>query len=178
MQSSRGVEGVLTEVLLVARGRPVFAAGGLVLAKDLIWALRLGAAGVMLGTRFLVTRESLAHRAYKRAVIAAEETVLTTCFDGGWPDAKHRVLHNPTLDAWEAAGRPSNCQRPGEGEIVAHDPNGNPVVRYDSQQPLVGATGQVCDMALYAGTGCAQITDAPAAAEVVAKVWSEAQALR
>ena len=38
---------------------------------------------------------------------AAGDAVYTEAFDGGWPDAPHRVLRNATLTAWEAAGRPA-----------------------------------------------------------------------
>ena len=49
---------------------------------------------------------------------SAEDTVYTTLFDLGWPEAPHRVLRNTALAQWEAAGRPARGQRPGEGTIV------------------------------------------------------------
>ena len=49
---------------------------------------------------------------------SAEDTVYTTLFDLGWPEAPHRVLRNTAFAQWEAAGRPARGQRPGEGTIV------------------------------------------------------------
>jgi hypothetical protein len=61
---------------------------------------------------------------------APEDAVYTRCFDGGWPDAAHRAIRNPTITACEAAGRPSAPGRPGEGEVVATDRQGRPQLRY------------------------------------------------
>lgn len=63
---------------------PVVAAGGIVEGRGLAAALALGAAGVQMGTRFLLARESGAHPAYRRSLLAAteEETVVTRVFSG------------------------------------------------------------------------------------------------
>src|SRR5262245_63320531 len=73
-----------------------------------------------MGTRLLCSTEACATRAYKERVVrsTAEDTVYTTLFDLGWPDAPHRVLRNTAFAEWEAAGRPASGQRPGEGTIV------------------------------------------------------------
>jgi nitronate monooxygenase len=49
----------------------------------------LGAEGVVLGTRFLATPEAAAHPIYKLKVLDAteEDTVRTTLFGHGWPNA-------------------------------------------------------------------------------------------
>jgi nitronate monooxygenase len=63
---------------------PVVAAGGIVDGRGLVAALALGASGVQLGTRFLVARESGAHRAYRERLLRAGETdtVVTHVFTG------------------------------------------------------------------------------------------------
>ena len=48
-----------------------------------------------------------------------EDAVLTSLFDAEWPRAKHRVLRNSTMAAWEEAGSPAPGRRPGEWEQVA-----------------------------------------------------------
>ena len=53
---------------------PVIAAGGIADHRQLVAALALGAEAVMMGTRFMVTRESLAHPNIKQALIGASET--------------------------------------------------------------------------------------------------------
>ena len=159
-------------------GTPVVAAGGIADGAGISRALSLGASGAMLGTRFVATRESRAHPDYKAALLAARagDTTLTLCFDGGWPQAAHRVLRNATLDAWEAHGSPTHAAgaRPGEGDVVAHASGGEAILRYEDTAPRVGMTGNIAEMCLYAGTGVGAITDLPSAAEVVARLAAEA----
>lgn len=132
----------------------------------------------MLGTRFVATQESRAHPDYKCRLVeaSAADSALTVCFDGGWPYAAHRVLRNPTLERWEEAGCPAHGSRPGEEEIVAYSPAGDPILRYDDTAPRAGISGQVLEMALYAGTGCDAITDIPLASDLLTRLWAECEA--
>ncbi|MEJ8543768.1 NAD(P)H-dependent flavin oxidoreductase [Brevibacillus borstelensis] len=63
---------------------PVIAAGGIMDGRGIAAAFMLGAQAAQLGTAFLLTEESGAHRLHKQAVLSAsdEETVLTTAFSG------------------------------------------------------------------------------------------------
>ena len=63
---------------------PVIAAGGIADGRGLLATLALGASGAQLGTRFLVARESGAHRAYRERILEAGETdtVVTHVFTG------------------------------------------------------------------------------------------------
>jgi nitronate monooxygenase len=54
-------------------GLPVVCAGGVGTPEDFVGALRLGYAGVQMGTRFIATPECRASDAYKRAIIEAGE---------------------------------------------------------------------------------------------------------
>jgi nitronate monooxygenase len=54
-------------------GLPLVCAGGVGDAPDFVAALRLGYAGVQMGTRFIATPECRAHGDYKRAIVAAGE---------------------------------------------------------------------------------------------------------
>ena len=54
-------------------GLPVVCAGGVGAPADLVHALRLGYAGVQMGTRFIATPECRASDAYKQAIVAADE---------------------------------------------------------------------------------------------------------
>ena len=65
---------VLVPQVADAVGIPVVAAGGIADARGLVAALALGADGVQLGTRFVATRECIAHRDYKQAIVAAGDT--------------------------------------------------------------------------------------------------------
>lgn len=53
---------------------PVLAAGGISNARGFLAALAWGAEGVIMGTRFMITQECLAHPAFKEALVQADET--------------------------------------------------------------------------------------------------------
>lgn len=76
-----GIEPVGSIVAGVAAARavkiPVILAGGLGTGEQLVAALALGAEGVAMGTRFLVSEEIWAHRSYKEGLVAAGETDTT-----------------------------------------------------------------------------------------------------
>ncbi|MDX1932601.1 MAG: nitronate monooxygenase [Capsulimonadales bacterium] len=172
VQATSSLDALLPGVLALAGAVPVVAAGGIATAGQVRRYLDAGAAAVMCGTRFVATQESRAHPEYKAALVAAtaDDTALTVCFDGGWPYAAHRVLRNRTLREWEAAGSPPVGRRPGEGDVLAHTTNGEPIYRYEDTAPRIGMTGRIEEMCLYAGTSVAHIRDLPTAAEVVARL--------
>ena len=180
VQATRPLSLILAEVLAEAGEVPVIASGGLASARSVVDVLRGGARGAMLGTRFVATQESNAHDAYKQMIVAAraDQAVLTTCFDGGWPYAAHRVLRNTTLDAWEAAGCPASGARPGEGDVVATTADGRSAQRYEDFPPLDGMTGALEQLSLYAGVSCGDIHEILPAAEVVQRLWQDVCALQ
>lgn len=75
---------------------PVVAAGGFYDGRGLVAALAYGAAGIAMGTRFLLTRDSPVPDAIKRLYLDAKvtDTVVTTRVDG-WA---HRVLRTPFIE--------------------------------------------------------------------------------
>jgi NAD(P)H-dependent flavin oxidoreductase YrpB (nitropropane dioxygenase family) len=89
----------LPKILDAADGRPVLAAGGMSGEHAVRAAMDAGAAGVMAGSRFLLTEECKVHRAYKDRVMGATETVDTLLFGFGWP-ARHRVVVNEATRRW------------------------------------------------------------------------------
>jgi len=70
---------------------PVIAAGGLYDGKSILAAMVLGAEGAQLGSRFVASEESSAHRAFKDAVLSAEEGSTTFTLKELTPV---RMLHN------------------------------------------------------------------------------------
>ncbi len=155
---------------------PVVAAGGIADGRGLAAALALGAAGVWMGTRFLLSAEAAAHDLYKERLRQATETdtLYATLFDGGWPNAPHRALRNSTARRWDAAGKPPPGRRPGEGETVAADEDGRPVARYSDTLPLAGMTGDLEALALYAGQSVGLTNRQLPAARIVQDVAAEA----
>lgn len=63
---------------------PLIAAGGFYNGRGLAAALALGADGISMGTRFMMTKESILHDNYKQLVLKATEqdTLYSTVFDG------------------------------------------------------------------------------------------------
>ncbi len=80
---------------------PVIAAGGFFDGRGLAAALAYGAAGVAMGTRFLLTADSPVPDAVKQLYLAAAETVVTRQVDG----MPHRVLRTGLVDTLERSTR-------------------------------------------------------------------------
>ncbi|GAT69902.1 2-nitropropane dioxygenase [Planomonospora sphaerica] len=98
---------LLLPQIVDAVGIPVIAAGGFFDGRGLAAALAYGAAGVAMGTRFLLTSDSPVPDAVKRLYLAASETVVTRQVDG----VPHRVLRTPLVDGLEGAGRLTGLAR-------------------------------------------------------------------
>jgi nitronate monooxygenase len=158
----------LLDQVVPAVGVPVVAAGGIASGAALAAALNAGAMAARVGTRFLATAESGAHPDYVAALLSAtaHDTVHTTAFGEGWPDAPHRVLRcaKERAAAWadHVVGRCAYGDRHWE------------VVRWSSQPPTLFTTGEVSAMAMYAGCGVGDITAVPPAAEIVDRLIAEA----
>ena len=102
------IAGEVSTVALVPRvvdaiaPHPVAAAGGIADARGVVAALALGAQAAVVGTRFLASIEARAHPDYKKKLLAANEddTVRTTLFGFGWPNAPHRTLRTRFVQDW------------------------------------------------------------------------------
>jgi NAD(P)H-dependent flavin oxidoreductase YrpB (nitropropane dioxygenase family) len=154
---------------------PVIAAGGIGDARGVVAVLALGAQAAWLGTRFLLASEMPIHEEYRRLLIGAAETDAewyADLYEVGWPDSPHRALHNSTAEKWEQAGRPAPGSRPAEGDVVARFASGDPIVRYSPAAPLVGTTGEVEALSLWAGQSVALARRSQPAAEIVSELVS------
>ncbi|MFD3542423.1 NAD(P)H-dependent flavin oxidoreductase [Streptomyces sp. NPDC058662] len=82
---------------------PVIAAGGFGDGRGLVAALAYGAAGIAMGTRFLLTSDSTVPDAVKARYLAAsvKDVTVTTAVDG----LPHRMLRTELVDSLERAGR-------------------------------------------------------------------------
>ncbi len=159
---------------------PVIAAGGIADGRGLAAALALGASGVWIGTRFLASEEAAIHPDYQRRLLAATEndTIhLDNLFDGGWPDAPHRVLRNSTVANWEAAGRPTPGERPGEGETLAKTRSGDEIARYQSFTPRVDVIGDIEPLSMWAGQSVALANKIKPAAKILEEIYHDAEAI-
>ncbi|GAB2955717.1 NAD(P)H-dependent flavin oxidoreductase [Streptomyces heilongjiangensis] len=94
---------VLLPQVVDAVGIPVVAAGGFHDGRGLVAALAYGAAGVAMGTRFLLTSDSTVPDAVKARYLAAtvRDVTVTRAVDG----LPHRMLRTEFVAALERSGR-------------------------------------------------------------------------
>jgi nitronate monooxygenase len=144
----------------------VVAAGGIADGRGLAAALMLGAEGVLVGTRFYASSESLAHRKAKAAMTAAsgEETIRTTTIDIvrdiPWPaDFTVRVLRNDFVSRWHGA----------EPELTAA--RAREMARYQAAV----AIGDFSTAAVLGGEAVGLIDDVLPAGEIVERMVTEAE---
>ncbi|CUM36060.1 2-nitropropane dioxygenase [Streptomyces venezuelae] len=96
---------VLLPQIVDAVDIPVIAAGGFRDGRGLVAALAYGAAGIAMGTRFLLTSDSTVPDAVKARYLAAAvgDVTVTTKVDG----LPHRMLRTELVEALERSGRAS-----------------------------------------------------------------------
>lgn len=141
---------------------PLLASGGFGDGRGLVAALALGAEGINMGTRFMLTQESPVHAAIKQRMLEASER--DTVLVGRSLGDSSRVLKNSvSLKAIELEKR---------GGITHHD-----------LYALTGAarwmeafgTGEVEGAAFPAGMVVGLIHDLPSCAELIRRIMGEAQ---
>jgi nitronate monooxygenase len=141
---------------------PVVAAGGIADGRGLAAALALGASGVLLGTRFVATRESMAQEFYKKALLEgeADATTITDAFSGLYA----RALRNTFAQEYAASGAPvlpPLLQRNAAADIFA----------------ACAAQNDGSYVPMWSGQSVGLIRDLPGAADVVDAIVREARAV-
>jgi NAD(P)H-dependent flavin oxidoreductase YrpB (nitropropane dioxygenase family) len=159
----------------------VAAAGGIADGRGVVAALALGAQAAVLGTRFLASTESRAHPDYKKKLLAANEndTVRTTLFGFGWPNASHRTLRTPFVEQWlgrEARGQESRADEPVIGHTVIAWQH-MPLRRFMGFPPNIDATGDIESMDLLAGQGVGLVREIKPVAEIVRELVDEVRVI-
>jgi NAD(P)H-dependent flavin oxidoreductase YrpB (nitropropane dioxygenase family) len=136
---------------------PIVAAGGIGTGRAMAAALISGADAVRVGTRFVAAAESIAHPGYIQALVdaSADDTVLTTAFGAGWPDAPHRVLRS--------------CVAAGEELGAAQT--------WRTDWPTIHDEGRVDARALYAGQSVGAVRSRQPAAAILAELVDAAEAI-
>lgn len=143
---------------------PVLAAGGIADGRGIAAALALGAAGVVIGTRFIATEESQAASEYRHAIVQARDdaTMRTRCYTG----KPARCIRTPYAQEWER--EPSRIMPfPQQAQLSAR----NGVMDYMGAGR--GADPQKTFMP--AGQGSGLIHDIKSTAEVMANLVRETE---
>lgn len=141
---------------------PVVAAGGIADGRGLIAALALGASGILLGTRFVATRESTASEFWKKHLLErdANTTTVTDTFTGLYA----RALQNTFTREYGASGAP----------VLP------PLVQRNAAQDVYAAAAARQDgeyFPMWSGQSVGLIHDLPGAGEVVEAIIREARAV-
>lgn len=141
---------------------PVVAAGGIVDGRGLVAALALGASGILMGTRFLVTRESSAPESHKKRLLEerGESTVVTDTITGRYA----RVLNNELSAAFQRSG-------------VEPLPFPSQALAYTDIQAFATQTNDADYLPLYGGQSTGRLNDLPWAADVVTDTIRQATQL-
>lgn len=143
---------------------PVIASGGIADGRGLAAALALGAEGVNMGTRFLVTREAPVHDNIKRALLDATERDTRLMFRTLKNTA--RVLRNAISEEVVAAEkRPGGCSFEEIRHLVA-----------GARGRAALESGGVDDGVISTGVAVGLIDDLPSCAELIARMVRECRA--
>lgn len=169
---SGGHIGKLTTMALVpqvvdAVNIPVIAAGGIADGRGLAAAEMLGAIGVQMGTRFLTAQESNIHRKYKDAVLKAKD--VDTLVTGSYVGHAARVLKNKMSKNFIKFEKAESTK--DEPDMEALEQLGNGALRTAVQ------TGDSEHGSFMAGEVSGMVNDEPTAAEILERVWSQANEL-
>jgi NAD(P)H-dependent flavin oxidoreductase YrpB (nitropropane dioxygenase family) len=173
---------LVPQLVAAAGGRMVLAAGGITNGEGLAEALRQGADGAWVGTRFAASLESYAHDEYKRRVVAAakKDTATTTIFGPEWPGVPTAAIRNRVVNEW--AGREDQIPSPPPPPLVigttlfAGAPYAMP--KFSAILPTRDTSGDFEEMWFTAGSvSTQQIRNIKPAAQIVAEMGSEARSI-
>jgi nitronate monooxygenase len=139
---------------------PVVAAGGIADGRGLVAALALGATGVLLGTRFVATRESMAPELWKKSLLErdGDDTTMSDAYSGLWL----RALRNTYFNEYRASGAPvlpPLLQTRAASDVI--------------EEARRRADGEYFPM--LSGQGVGLIRDLPGAGDVVETIVREAR---
>jgi len=90
---------LIQQILFEVETLPIFVAGGIATGRMMAHLLMMGAAGIQMGTKFVMSEECKAHPDFKEAFknAKAREAVATPQFDGRLPVIPVRALKNEAI---------------------------------------------------------------------------------
>lgn len=160
--------------------RLLLASGGIVDGAGLAAALRMGADGAWVGTRFVASVESDAHPTWKARLVQASgaDTVRTHVFGRHHPEFNPmRVLRNRVVREWhyKVDRIPAdNSSQPVIGSMNVFGQE-QALHRFQNLAPMKTAEGDFEELPLLCGEGVGGIHDIAPAGELVARMADEAR---
>ncbi len=144
---------------------PIIAAGGITTGKDIVEALKLGANGVQMGTRFAASEESNASQEFKSLYLAAKESDLV--FVQSPVGLEGRAIRNEFVKKLEAKTplepwRCENCLKECSRRFCI-------LSALDNAQK-----GSLKNGLVFAGTGVANIKEILPVKKIISKLLAEA----
>jgi NAD(P)H-dependent flavin oxidoreductase YrpB (nitropropane dioxygenase family) len=160
---------VLTpEIVEVAAGVPVLAAGGIASGRQMAAALALGAAGAWCGSVWLSSAEDVANQAVKDKFLrAASSDTLRSPARTGKPA---RQLRSAWHDEWEAAGSPAPLPMPLQPLLV------NDAWRRIDAAAAAGHEGALRLESFFIGQVVGSFREIRPAAEITRQIIAECEA--
>lgn len=158
---------LVPQVVDIGGAIPVIAAGGIADGRGLVAALALGAQAAVMGTRFVASKEAGSTERHRRMIVdaTADDTVFTDVFDivdgMKWPQGiSGRTLRTPFSDEWH--GREAELARERDA------------IRAESAAPNEAPERA---RSAYAGQSAGLVREVKSAAEIIAGVMREAEAV-
>jgi NAD(P)H-dependent flavin oxidoreductase YrpB (nitropropane dioxygenase family) len=133
-----GTLSLLPQIVAVARGKPVLAAGGIGTGAQIAGAVAMGAQGAWLGTLWLAAAENHTPPALLARLIRAQsvDTTITRAHSG----KPCRVVRSAWIDAWHEAGAPDPLPMPLQQALTGADFSA--MHEYDDANLIYEAAGQ------------------------------------
>ena len=158
-----GTFSLVPQVVALAGGRPVIAAGGVTTGRHLAAAITLGACGVWTGTLWLASRESDKEMEVKERILAAsaEDTTHSACVSG----FTMRTLRTKWHEEWERPEAPKPAPAPFQLLLSGE------VMQAAKEAKLEGWVGEA------AGQGVGFVTSMKPARQIVFDTVEEALAV-
>lgn len=168
---------LLQQVLFQYQQVPVFVAGGIASGTMIAHLLLMGAAGVQLGTRFVMSEECTAHPAFKQAFrrARARQAIATPQYDSRLPVVAVRAIKNKGTDEFGKL-QLALLKKLEAGEITREQ------AQYEVESFWVGALrravvdGDVDGGSLMAGQSVGLVRDVLPMREIIRELVDDADA--
>ncbi len=166
------------EILPHVKDVPVFVAGGIGRGEAIVNYLRMGAAGVQLGTRFVCSTECVAHPNFKQAFIraAARDAVPSVQVDPRFPVIPVRAISNDASEKFNQYQR-ETIARFDAGELDLKEAQLAIEHFWAGALRRAVVDGDVETGSLMAGQSVGMVTKVQPTADILAELVAEAENL-